>query len=57
MRSSKRAELEDSLHAAVRPLYEGQLSALRSVALAGFVQAVAAAVAQGTDDFATVAAR
>ena len=57
VRSGKRAELVDSLHAAVRPLYEAQLTALCSTTLAGFVQALAAALAERSDTFALSAAR
>ena len=55
MRGDKRAELLESLHAAARPLYESQLSALRSLCLEGFKQAVAAR-AEGTGAFTSLAA-
>lgn len=55
VRGDKRAELLASLHAAVRPLYDSQLSALRSLCLEGFKQDVAAR-AEGTNAFASLAA-
>ena len=57
MRSEKRAELLESLHSIVRPLYDAQLTALSSTSLAGFRVALGAAMVEGADGFASSGAR
>ena len=57
VRGEKREDLVHSLHAAVQPLHDSQLEALRAALLAGFKQGLATALADGAEGFADAASR